>query len=60
MPYIDTNNRTLVPLRVFSDVLDGEIKWNNTTKIVTLKSPELTVIATLLLTRRRLLLTGKM
>lgn len=47
MPYVDANNRTLVPLRVFADVLNGEIKWNNSDKTVTLASSTLTITATL-------------
>lgn len=47
MPYVDGNNRTLVPLRVFADVLNGEIKWNNSAKTVALTSAALTITATL-------------
>ncbi|WP_028612787.1 copper amine oxidase N-terminal domain-containing protein [Paenibacillus harenae] len=57
MPYIDTNNRTLVPLRVFSDVLDGEIEWNNSTKTVTFKSSELSIIAAL--NKKEAIINGK-
>lgn len=57
MPYIDSNSRTLVPLRVFSDVLDGQIEWDNTSKIVTLKTTELTITATL--NKKEALINGK-
>lgn len=57
MPYIDNNNRTLVPLRIFSDALDGEISWNNDTKTVTLVASELTLTSSL--DKKEAIINGK-
>ncbi|WP_223067356.1 copper amine oxidase N-terminal domain-containing protein [Paenibacillus caui] len=38
MPYIDSNFRTLIPLRIVSDSLNGTINWDNANKIVSLNS----------------------
>lgn len=47
MPYIDENSRTLVPLRIISDSLNGTITWNNQEKIVEMKSKDLQISAKL-------------
>ena len=36
IPYIDAANRTMVPLRVISEKLNREIKWDSATKTVTI------------------------
>jgi molybdate transport system substrate-binding protein len=36
IPYIDAANRTMVPLRIISEKLNREIKWDSATKTVTI------------------------
>ncbi|MEX2415833.1 MAG: stalk domain-containing protein, partial [Paenibacillaceae bacterium] len=47
MPYIDEHSRTLVPLRIISDALNGTIHWNNQEKEVGMKSATLQITAKL-------------
>ncbi|MBW5445760.1 hypothetical protein GE107_06730 [Cohnella sp. CFH 77786] len=37
-PYVDENGRTMVPVRFVSEKLGGEVKWNNETNTVTIKT----------------------
>lgn len=46
-PFIDSNNRTLVPLRFISDNLAATTDWDNTAKTATIKSGETTIKVTL-------------
>ncbi|MBW5445763.1 hypothetical protein GE107_06745 [Cohnella sp. CFH 77786] len=39
-PYVDENGRTMVPVRFVSEKLGGEVKWNNETNSVTIKTAD--------------------
>lgn len=39
-PYIDTNSRTMVPIRFISEALGAEVDWNETARIVTITKGE--------------------
>lgn len=39
-PYLDKNNRTLVPVRFVSEALGAKVGWNNSTQTVTIEQEE--------------------
>jgi hypothetical protein len=47
LPFIDANNRMLVPARILSDALNGNINWNSRTKTLSLQSASFNLKATL-------------
>lgn len=47
MPYVDQNHRTLIPLRLVSDLINGTITWDQKTKTVDMKAQNFGLIAKL-------------
>lgn len=43
-PYIDQNNRTLVPIRFVSEALGADVGWNGETSTVTITQKEKTIV----------------
>ncbi|WP_160315582.1 copper amine oxidase N-terminal domain-containing protein, partial [Thermincola ferriacetica] len=42
-PYIDKNNRTLVPVRFVSEALGAKVDWNAETRVVTISKEDRTI-----------------
>lgn len=47
MPYIDANYRTLIPLRVISDAINGKITWDQKKKVVQIEAENFKLSAAL-------------
>lgn len=56
-PYIDTQNRVMVPLRAIGEALDSYVHWNPTTREVTVRKDGKTVVLTV--GSRRVLVDGQ-
>lgn len=46
-PYVDKNNRTMIPVRYVGNALDATVTWNAADKTVTVKSGDDTVVFTI-------------
>ncbi|MDQ0196336.1 copper amine oxidase N-terminal domain-containing protein [Paenibacillus wynnii] len=47
LPYIDYNNRILVPARIIADALGGVVRWDNVKKSLDLSSDKLHIVSAL-------------
>ena len=46
-PYVDSNWRTMVPIRALAEAFDADVKWNNDDRTVTIKYNEQTIVMTI-------------
>ena len=45
-PYVDSNWRTMVPIRALAEAFDANVEWNNDDRTVTIKYNEQTIVMT--------------
>ena len=46
-PYVDSNWRTMVPIRALAEGFDADVEWDNDNRTVTIKYNEQTIVMTI-------------